>query len=107
MDCLTFLVQVRPSDQLTPPRINASRAVLTCLQLVAKAPRSCYVNSGPDSAGLSSRGAARVSLAVPSAVVRSDDLEWMNSRARTSNFVSLFRLGLVSLLPLLLFAHQL
>ena len=34
-------------------------------------------------------------------------LEWMNSRARTSNFVSLFRLSLVSLLPLLLFAHQL
>jgi hypothetical protein len=31
----------------------------------------------------------------------------MNSRARTSNFVSLFRLSLVSLLPLLLFAHQL
>jgi hypothetical protein len=41
-------------------------------------------------------------------VVTSDVLEWMNSRARTSNFVSLFRLSLVSLLPLLLlFAHQL
>lgn len=37
----------------------------------------------------------------------SDVLEWMNSRARTSNFVVLFRLSLVSLLPLLLFAHQL
>ena len=43
----------------------------------------------------------------PQLVVTPDVLEWMNSRARTSNFVSLFRLSLVSLLPLLLFAHQL